>query len=159
MSRRQRKSMNVPFVERTKKTRSQKGSKISGGLVEARSQNVSEDRKTKKDLEIHRSPAPKVNQAERGTEGNRIKRLTSESTLVEQGHNFATSTGTLDREEMSKLSDVSIDNLTVRGSPIDNSKMHEVTEKVATSSSFSERNRNTLGNFFPFTMQTELAMM
>ena len=151
--------MNVPFVERTKKTRSQKGSKISGGLVEARSQNVSEDRKTKKDVEIHRSPAPNVNKAARGTEGNGIRRLTSESTPVEQGHNFATSTGTLDREEMSKLSDVSIDNLTVGGSPIDNSKMHEVTEKVATSSSFSERNRNTLGNFFPFTMQTELAMM
>ena len=30
--------------------------------------------------------------------------------------------------------------------------MHEVTERAATSSSFSERVKNTLGNFFPFTM-------
>ena len=30
--------------------------------------------------------------------------------------------------------------------------MHEVTEKPATSSSFSERVKNNLGNFFPFTM-------
>ena len=32
--------------------------------------------------------------------------------------------------------------------------MHGVTEKMATSSSFSERVKNTLGNFFPFTMGT-----
>ena len=32
--------------------------------------------------------------------------------------------------------------------------MHGVTEKPATSSSFSERVKNTFGNFFPFTMGT-----
>ena len=32
--------------------------------------------------------------------------------------------------------------------------MHGVTEKPATSSSFSERVKNALGNFFPFTMGT-----
>ena len=32
--------------------------------------------------------------------------------------------------------------------------MHWVTEKPATSSSFSERVKNTLGKFFPFTMGT-----
>ena len=32
--------------------------------------------------------------------------------------------------------------------------MHGVTEKPATSSSFSERRKNNLGNFFPFTMGT-----
>ena len=32
--------------------------------------------------------------------------------------------------------------------------MHDVTEKPATSSSFSEREKNTLVNFFPFTMGT-----
>ena len=102
MQKRQRKSMNVPFVERIKKTRSKKGSKVSGALVEARSQKVSEDRKTKMDEEIHRSPGQNVNQAARGTEGNGIKRLTRKSTPVEQGHNFATLTGILDREEMFK---------------------------------------------------------
>ena len=32
--------------------------------------------------------------------------------------------------------------------------MHGVTERAATLSSFSERVKNTLGNFFPFTMRT-----
>ena len=38
--------------------------------------------------------------------------------------------------------------MTVGGSPIDNSKMHEVAEKVATSSSFSERNKNFFWKIF-----------
>ena len=36
-------------------------------------------------------------------------------------------------------------------SPTDNTIMHGVMEKPATSSSFSERVKNTLGNFFPLT--------
>ena len=32
--------------------------------------------------------------------------------------------------------------------------IHGVSEKAATSSSFSERVENALGNFFPFTMGT-----
>ena len=39
-------------------------------------------------------------------------------------------------------------------SPADNTMMRGVTEKPATSSSFSERVKNTLGNFFPFKMGT-----
>ena len=73
-----------------------------------------------------------------------------ESTPVEQGHDFATSTGTLDREDISELSDISTENLAIRGSSIDNTMMHGVTEKTATSSSFSKRVKNTLGKLFPF---------
>ena len=40
------------------------------------------------------------------------------------------------------------------GSPTNDTMMHGVTEKAATSSLFSERVKNKLGNFFPFTMGT-----
>ena len=68
--------------------------------------------------------------------------------------NFATSTGTLDREEMSELSDISTENVATRISPTDNTMMVGVTEKQAASSSFPERVWNTSGNIFPFTMGT-----
>ena len=80
--------------------------------------------------------------------------MTSESTPVEQGQDFATTTGTLDREEMSKLSDISTGNVATTRSPTDNTMMVGMTEKPATSSFFSERVKNTLRNFFPFTMGT-----
>ena len=76
----------------------------------------------------------------------------SESTPVEQGQDFATSTGTLDREEMSELSDISTEIVATRKSPTDNTMMAGVTKKQATSSSVSERVKNTFGNIFPFTM-------
>ena len=76
----------------------------------------------------------------------------SESTPVEQGQDFATSTGTLDREERSELSDISTEIVPTRRSPTDNTMMAGVTEKQATSLSFSERVKNTFGNIFPFTM-------
>ena len=80
--------------------------------------------------------------------------MASEYTPVERGQDFATSTGTLDREEMSELSDISTQNGATVRSPTDNTMMHGVTEKPATSSLFSERVKNTLGIFFPFTMGT-----
>ena len=58
---------------------------------------------------------------------------------------------------MSKLNDVSTENAAAAaaaGSPTDKTMMHGVTDKLVTSSSFSERVKNTLGNFFPFTMGT-----
>ena len=55
---------------------------------------------------------------------------------------------------MSELSDISTENVATTKSPTDNTMMHGVTEKQATSSSFSERVKNTSGNFFPFTMGT-----
>ena len=62
------------------------------------------------------------NQEVHGLEG-RGRRLASESTPVEQGHDFATSTRTLDREEMSELSDISTEIAATRRSPTDNTMM------------------------------------
>ena len=55
---------------------------------------------------------------------------------------------------MSGLSDISIENVATTRSPTDNTMRHGVTEKTAASSSFSERVKITLGNFFPFTVGT-----
>ena len=93
------------------------------------------------------------NQEIHGPEGRGNRRLASESTPVEQGQYFVTSTGTLDREEMSELSDISTDIVATRKSPTDNTMMAGVTEKQATSSLFSERVKNFFGNIFPFTME------
>ena len=100
------------------------------------------------EVEIHPNPVLDENQAERGMEQNGNKKLKSESTPVEQGHDFATSTGTLDREEMSEMSDISTENAAAAGSSSDNTMMRRVTDKVVTFSSFSERVKNTLGVFF-----------
>ena len=90
-------------------------------------------------------------QEKHGPEG-RDRRLASEPTPVDQGQEFATSTGTLDREEMLELSEISSEIVATRRSPTDNTMMESVTEKQTTSSSFSERMKNTFGNIFPFTM-------
>ena len=79
-------SRNDPFVERTKKTRSKKGKKVSDGMVETRNQKVSEDKRTILEEGIHRNPAQDENQAGRGAEGDRIRRKMCDSTFVEQGH-------------------------------------------------------------------------
>ena len=55
---------------------------------------------------------------------------------------------------MSELSDFSTENVASTISPTDNTMMLGVTEKPATSSSFSERVKVTFGNFFPVTMQS-----
>ena len=94
------------------------------------------------ELEIQLDPALDENQAGPETEGSGNRRLEIESTPVEQSKDFATSTGTLDRKVMSELSDISTENLTTTRSPTDNTMMHGVTEKTATSSSILE--------FFPF---------
>ena len=73
----QRKSMNNPFVERTEKTRNEKGKKVSGGMLEARSQKASEDKKAMLQVEIHLNPARDENRAGRGTEADGERRLTS----------------------------------------------------------------------------------
>ena len=74
---------------------------------------------------------------------NKCMNRTGEGTPVEQGQDFATSTGTLDREEMSKLSDISTEIAATRRSPTDNTMMAGVMEKQTTSSSFSERMKTT----------------
>ena len=147
----QRKAMTDPFVDRITRARTDKGETVSGRMVETRSQKSSEERKAMLEVEVHKDQAMNENQEIHGPEG-RDRRLASESTPVEQGHDFATSTGTLDREEMSELSDISTEIVATRRSPTDNTMMAGGTEKQTTSSSFSERMKNTFGNIFPFTM-------
>ena len=48
------------------------------------------------EVEIHPEPTLDENRAGHGTGGYRNRRLASESTPVEEGHNFATSSVTLD---------------------------------------------------------------
>ena len=60
----------------------------------------------------------------------------------------------LDWEEMLELSDISAETVATTKSPTDKTMMHGLTEKRATSSSFSERVKKTLENFFPFTIGT-----
>ena len=55
---------------------------------------------------------------------------------------------------MSELTDISTENVATTRSPTDNTMMVGVTGKLAASSSFSERMKNTLGIFFPFTVGT-----
>ena len=62
-------------MEKTQKTRCKKGMKVSGGMGETESQKVSEDKRTKLEVEIQRNPAQDENQAERGTEKDGITRI------------------------------------------------------------------------------------
>ena len=150
----QRKTRSDPFVESIARNRTDKGKKVSGGVVETMSQKPSEGQKEILEVEVHPDPAIDENREGHGPEGSGNRRLASESTPVEQGQDFATSSGTLDREEISELSEISTENVATTRSPTDNTMMHGVMEKPATSSSFSERVKNTFGNFFPFTMGT-----
>ena len=150
----QREATNDPFVQKITQSRTDNAKRTSGIMVETRSQKSCEGQKARLEVEAHSDPAMDDTQEGHGPEGSGNRRLTSESTPVEQGQDFATSTGTLDREEISELSVISTENLATTRSPTDNTMMVGVTEKAATSSSFSERVKNTLGNFFPFTMGT-----
>ena len=87
--------MNDPSVEISKKTRNKNEKKLSGGMLETRSRKVSEDKRIKLRVEIHRSPAQYENLAGHGTQGDGIRRLMSEPTPLEQGLGFATSNAIL----------------------------------------------------------------
>ena len=69
------------------------------------------------EVEVHPDQAMRENQEIHVPEGRENRRLASETTPVEQGQDFATSTGTLDREEMSELSDISTEIVATRSSP------------------------------------------
>ena len=69
------------------------------------------------EVEVHLDQARDDNHEVHGPEGRGNRRLASESTPVEQGQDFANSTGTLDREEMSELSDISTEIVAARRSP------------------------------------------
>ena len=110
------------------------------------------------EVEVHPDQAMDENQERRGPEGGGNRRLASEFTLVEQGQNFTTSTGTLDREELSDLSDISTEIVATRRSPTGNTMMAGVTDKQATSLSLSERVKNTFGNIFHLPWERVKAM-
>ena len=90
--RKQRKTMTDPFVDRIKQAQTDKGEMVSGRMVETRSQKSSEERQEMLEVEVNTDQAMNDNQEVHGLEG-RGRRLASESTPVEQGHDFATSTG------------------------------------------------------------------
>ena len=122
--------------------------------VKSQTPDFKSGQKARLEVEVPSDPAMDENQEGHGPEGRGNTRLASESTPVEQGQDFATSTGTLDREEMSELSDISTENMATKTSPTDNTMMLGVTEKPTMSSSLSETVKNTFGNFFRFTMGT-----
>ena len=90
--------MNDPFVERITRTRTNKGETVSGRMVETRSQKSSEERKAMLEVEVHPDQAMEENQELHGPEGRGNRRLASESTPVEQGHDFTTSTSRVPTE-------------------------------------------------------------
>ena len=106
--------------------------KVSDVMVGTRSQNSSESQKAMLEIEIHPEPTVDEDRAGCGTEGSGNRRLAKEPTPVEKGPDFTTSTATLDREEMSELSDISTENVATTRSLTDNTKMHGGTEKTAT---------------------------
>ena len=152
MPEKERKTMNDPFVERITRTQTDKEKTVSGRMVETRRQKSSEEQKAMLEVEVHPDQAMHESQEIHGPEGRGNRRLASESTPVGQGQDFTTSNGTLDREEMSEMSDISTEIVATKKSQTDNTMMTGVTEKLATSSSFSERVQNTFGNIFLFTM-------
>ena len=99
-------------------------------MVETRSQKSSEGQKAKLEVEVHPDPAIDENRAGHGSEGSGNRRLASKSTPVEQGQDFATFNGKLNRENMPKLSDISTENVAITRSPTDNTMMNGVTDLV-----------------------------
>ena len=79
--------MTDPFVDWIKRTRSDKEGTVSGRMVETRSQKTSEERRELLEVEVNTDHTMNDNQGVNGLEG-RGRRLASESTPVEQGHDF-----------------------------------------------------------------------
>ena len=52
----QKKAMNHHFVERIARTRTDKGKKVSGGMIETRTQKYSEGQRTMLEVEVHPGP-------------------------------------------------------------------------------------------------------
>ena len=109
--------MNNPFVERITRTRADKGETVSGKIVETRSQKSAEEQKAMLETEVHPDLAIQENQEMHGPEGGGNRRLASESTPVDQSQDVASSTGILDQEEMSELSDISTENVAIEDLP------------------------------------------
>ena len=81
----QRKAMSDHFVESIARTRTDKGKKVSGEIVETRSQKFSDGQKGMLEVEVHPEPAMDENRDGHGLEGRGNRILASESTPVDQG--------------------------------------------------------------------------
>ena len=68
-------TMNDPFVEKIARTRTDKGKKVSGEMVETRSQKSSEGQKAKLEVEVHPDPATDENREAHGPQGSGKRRL------------------------------------------------------------------------------------
>ena len=62
-------AMNDPFVERLTRTQTDKGRKVSGRMVETRSQKSSEGQKARLEVEIRADPTMDENQEGHGPDG------------------------------------------------------------------------------------------
>ena len=58
--------MSDPFVEKIARTRTDKGKKTSGGMVETRSQKSSEGQKALLEVKVHPDPGTDENREEHG---------------------------------------------------------------------------------------------
>ena len=70
-----RKAMTDSFVERITRTRSDKGKKISGIMVETRSQKSSEGQNARLEVEVHLDPVMDEDQEGHGPEGRGTSRV------------------------------------------------------------------------------------
>ena len=77
----QRKTMTDPFVDWIKRSRSDKGERVLGRMVETRSQKTSEERKELLEVEVNTDHTMNDNQEVNGLEG-RGRRLANESTPI-----------------------------------------------------------------------------
>ena len=80
----QRKAMTDPFVERITRTRTDKRERVSGRMVDTRSQKSSEVQKAMLEVEVHPDHAMDGNQQGHGPEGRRNRILASEKRLKER---------------------------------------------------------------------------
>ena len=65
--------MNDPFVERIARARTDKGKKVSGGMVETRNQKSSQRQKAMLEIEVHPDPVIDENRDGHGPEGEETK--------------------------------------------------------------------------------------
>ena len=79
----QKKAMSDPFVERIARTRTDKGKKVSGGMIETRSQKSSEGQKAMLKVEVQPELTMNENREGHGLEARGNRRFASDSTPVE----------------------------------------------------------------------------
>ena len=111
--------------------------KVSENLFETRNQKNKEKPQLLK-VEMHHSTANVEDPEEQKANEGEARRIASELTPVEQRHDFAISTGALDCEEMSELSDISLEKPASESSLTDFTIRQGAPDRQKTASSFLE---------------------